>query len=74
MSTSFYVEVLVLDLRFCISEHKCWRVEHKVYFLRDNNYQSYLGLGTEKFKYLSLLSLEYCFVIPAILGFIEHIL
>ena len=50
MSTSFYVEVLVLDLRFCISEHKCWRVEHKVYFLRDNNYQSYLGLGTKKFK------------------------
>ena len=35
---------------FFISEHKCWRVEHKVYFLRDNNYQSYLGLGTKKFK------------------------
>ena len=45
------VEVLVLDLRFFfISEHKCWRVEHKVYFLRDNNYQSYLGLGAKKFK------------------------
>ena len=35
---------------FFISEHKCWRVEHKVYFLRDNNYQSYLGLGAKKFK------------------------
>ena len=45
-----YVEVLVLDLRFFISEHKCWRLEHKVYFLRDNNYQSYLGLGAKKIK------------------------
>ena len=51
MSTSLYFEVLVLYLRFfSFSEHKCWRVEHKVYFLRDNNYQSYLGLGAKKFK------------------------